>query len=74
LRSANAKAGKAALGAPPINPTRLTPDEDKVDSDLPPSTTTPRKLEDSDSIKRTCARILDFMLLHTGTASKKGKL
>jgi hypothetical protein len=41
-------------------------------SHVPPSTAPPR-LEDSGSVKRTRGKTMDFVALHTGTASKKGK-
>jgi hypothetical protein len=40
---------------------------------LPPSTASPRP-EESGSTKRTRGRTMDFVALHTGTTSKKGKL
>jgi hypothetical protein len=43
------------------------------DPDLLPPSTAPPRLEESGSTKRTRGRTLDFVALHTGTASKKGK-
>jgi hypothetical protein len=74
LRSAKEKARKAVSCAVQIKPTRPSLEEEgeEVDTDLPPSTAPPR-LEGSGGMKRTRRRTLDFVLLHTGTASKKGK-
>ena len=46
---------------------------DEEDPDLLPPSTSPPRLEESGSTKRTRGRILDFVALHTGTVSKKGK-
>jgi hypothetical protein len=43
------------------------------DPDLLLPSTAPPRLEESGSTKRTRGRILDFVALHTGTVSKKGK-
>jgi hypothetical protein len=45
----------------------------KEDLSLLLPSTAPLTLEESGSTKRTLGRTLDFMALHTGTASKKGK-
>jgi len=46
---------------------------DEEDPGLLPPSTAPLRLEESGSTKRARGRTLDFMALHTGTASKKGK-
>jgi hypothetical protein len=48
------------------------PTNDEDPSSLPPSAASLR-LEESGSTKRTRGRTLDFVALHMGTASKKGK-
>jgi hypothetical protein len=74
LRSTNAKAGKAASRAPPMNSTRPSPDEeDEEDPGLLPPSTAPPRLEESGSMKRTRGKAMDFVALHTGTTSKKGR-
>ena len=76
LRSAKEKAGKAVSCAAKINLARssLEEEDEEVDTDLPPPTAPPQKLDDSGSTKRTRKRTLDFVLLHTSTASKKNKV
>ena len=46
---------------------------DEEDPGLLPPSTAPPRLEESSSMKRTRGRTMDFVALHTGTASKKGK-
>ena len=46
---------------------------DEEDPDLLPPSTAPLRLEESGRTKRTCGKTMDFMALHTGVASKKGK-
>jgi hypothetical protein len=46
---------------------------DKEDPGLLPPSTAPSRLEESGSIKRTRGKTMDFVALHTGTASKKEK-
>ena len=46
---------------------------DEEDPGLLPPSTAPPRLEESGSTKRTRGRTLDFVALHTGAASKKGK-
>jgi hypothetical protein len=46
---------------------------DEEDSGLSPPSTTPPRLKESGYMKRTHERTTEFVALHTGTASKKGK-
>ena len=46
---------------------------DEEDLSLLPPSTAPLRLEESNGVKRTRGRTLDFVALHTGTVSKKGK-
>jgi len=46
---------------------------DEEDPGLLPPSTAPPRLEESGCMKRTRGRTMDFVALHTGTASKKGK-
>ena len=63
------KAERATNGAPNYVP---EPADEEDPGLLPPSTAPPR-LEESGRMKRTRGKTMDFVALHTGVASKKGK-
>ena len=63
----------AAPAQGPIGLTGLGDDEEDADAGLPPPSTALSRLEDTAVMKRTRGKMLDFVVLWNGTATKKGK-